>query len=86
LPQNCHSPTALGRHCNKKTFQQPQNLPGQTKSHSLILVTHDMGFALDVGDRTVFMHQGKIWESGSSWQIFSPPQTPELQNFIAAVL
>lgn len=53
---------------------------------TLILVTHEMHFARDVGDRIVFMHQGKVWESGPSQQIFNAPQTPELQSFIAAVL
>ncbi len=53
---------------------------------TLILVTHEMNFARDVGDRIVFMHQGKVWESGPSRELFSNPQTPELQNFISAVL
>jgi polar amino acid transport system ATP-binding protein len=53
---------------------------------TLILVTHEMNFARDVGDRIVFMHQGKVWESGPSRELFSSPQTPELQSFISAVL
>lgn len=53
---------------------------------TLILVTHEMNFARDVGDRVIFMHQGKVWESGPSDQVFANPQTPELQNFIRAVL
>jgi len=53
---------------------------------TLILVTHEMNFARDVGDRLVFMHQGKVWESGPSNQIFTKPQTPELQSFLSAVL
>ncbi|WP_320153745.1 amino acid ABC transporter ATP-binding protein [uncultured Tolumonas sp.] len=53
---------------------------------TLILVTHEMNFARDVGDRIVFMHQGKVWESGPSRELFSHPQTPELQSFISAVL
>ena len=53
---------------------------------TLILVTHEMNFARDVGDRIVFMHQGKVWESGPSRELFSKPQTPELQSFISAVL
>lgn len=53
---------------------------------TLILVTHEMNFARDVGDRIVFMHQGKVWESGPSRELFSRPQTPELQSFISAVL
>ncbi len=53
---------------------------------TLILVTHEMNFARDVGDRIVFMHQGKVWESGPSRELFNNPQTPELQSFISAVL
>ena len=53
---------------------------------TLVLVTHEMNFARDVGDRIVFMHQGKVWESSPSRELFSKPQTPELQSFISAVL
>lgn len=52
---------------------------------TLILVTHEMNFARDVGDRVVFMHQGKVWESGPSAALFAKPQTPELQHFIRSV-
>ncbi|MET0742628.1 MAG: amino acid ABC transporter ATP-binding protein [Microvirga sp.] len=50
---------------------------------TMVLVTHEMGFARRVATRTVFMHQGRIWEEGPSEQIFSAPKTPELQSFIA---
>ncbi|WP_375056755.1 amino acid ABC transporter ATP-binding protein [Zobellella sp. DQSA1] len=53
---------------------------------TLILVTHEMNFARDVGDRVVFMHQGKVWESGPAEAVFARPQTAELQSFINAVL
>ncbi|WP_432468976.1 amino acid ABC transporter ATP-binding protein [Agarivorans sp. Z349TD_8] len=53
---------------------------------TLILVTHEMNFARDVGDRVVFMHQGKVWETGESKAVFANPQTSELQSFISAVL
>ncbi len=53
---------------------------------TLILVTHEMNFARDVGDRLVFMHQGTVWESGPSRELFQNPRTPELQSFIKAVL
>jgi polar amino acid transport system ATP-binding protein len=52
---------------------------------TLILVTHEMNFARDIGDRIVFMHQGKIWEQGESHQLFAQPQTAELKQFIASV-
>jgi polar amino acid transport system ATP-binding protein len=50
---------------------------------TMVLVTHEMGFARQVADRTVFMHKGKIWEQGPSVELFANPQTPELRNFIA---
>ncbi|HAB73681.1 MAG TPA: DL-methionine transporter ATP-binding subunit [Pantoea sp.] len=52
---------------------------------TLILVTHEMNFARDVGDRVVFMHQGRVWEQGSSKTLFAAPQTPELKQFISSV-
>lgn len=52
---------------------------------TLILVTHEMNFARNVGDRVVFMHQGKVWETGPSDEVFSNPQTPELQSFLSVV-
>ncbi len=58
----------------------------KTDGMTLILVTHEMNFARDVGDWIVFMHQGKVWESGPSRELFNNPQTPELQSFISAVL
>ncbi|AEF56137.1 amino acid ABC transporter ATP-binding protein [Marinomonas posidonica] len=53
---------------------------------TLILVTHEMNFARDVGSRVVFMHQGKVWEQGDSKRLLSDPQTDELKQFIGAVL
>jgi polar amino acid transport system ATP-binding protein len=51
---------------------------------TMLLVTHEMNFARTVADTTVFMHQGKIWESGPSKQLFSSPETIELRNFVSA--
>lgn len=53
---------------------------------TLVLVTHEMNFARDVGDRVVFMHQGKVWEQGDSKTLLSEPKTEELKQFIGAVL
>lgn len=52
---------------------------------TLILVTHEMNFAREVGDRVVFMHQGRVWEQGDSKTVFSNPQTNELKQFISSV-
>jgi len=49
---------------------------------TMLLVTHEMSFARNVADVTVFMHQGKIWEQGASEELFASPKTPELQAFL----
>ncbi len=53
---------------------------------TMLLVTHEMNFARTVADVTVFMHQGKIWESGPSETLFAQPKTPELQAFLRSSL
>ena len=53
---------------------------------TLIMVTHEMRFARDVGDQLVFMHQGRVHESGPAKRLFADPRTPELAGFIGAVL
>ncbi|MEC5384340.1 amino acid ABC transporter ATP-binding protein [Uliginosibacterium sp. H3] len=52
---------------------------------TLIMVTHEMRFARDVGNKLVFMYQGKVHESGDPKELFANPQTPELQSFIGAI-
>jgi polar amino acid transport system ATP-binding protein len=49
---------------------------------TLIMVTHEMRFARKVSDKVVFMHQGRVWESGAPEEIFERPSTVELQRFI----
>lgn len=51
---------------------------------TMVLVTHEMGFARRVATHMVFMHQGKIWEQGPSDEIFSNPKTAELRDFITS--
>ncbi|MEP0322681.1 amino acid ABC transporter ATP-binding protein [Bauldia litoralis] len=53
---------------------------------TMILVTHEMGFARQVANKTVFMHLGKVWEEGPSDEVFGAPRTPELQNFVSSSL
>ncbi len=50
---------------------------------TLLIVTHEMGFARKVSDRVVFMHQGRVHETGPSAQVFGQPQTPELRQFLS---
>jgi polar amino acid transport system ATP-binding protein len=49
---------------------------------TMLLVTHEMGFARRVANVTVFMHQGRIWEQGPSKVLFAEPRTPEMRQFI----
>lgn len=52
---------------------------------TLVMVTHEMRFAREVGDKLVFMHQGKVHEVGDPKTLFDAPKTPELANFIGSV-
>jgi polar amino acid transport system ATP-binding protein len=53
---------------------------------TMILVTHEMGFARRFGSRVVFMHEGRIHEEGQAAAVLGSPKTPELQTFLSAVL
>lgn len=53
---------------------------------TMIVVTHEMGFARHVADRVVFMDQGRVVEQGTPEQIFDAPQSPRLRAFLAEVL
>lgn len=53
---------------------------------TMILVSHEMGFARKVADRIVFINEGEIWETGPADQMFDDPQTPELQLFLSSIL
>ena len=53
---------------------------------TMVLVTHEMGFAKEVADRVIFMADGKIVEEGTPSEIFSNPQQPRTQDFLAKVL
>ena len=52
---------------------------------TLIMVTHEMRFAREVGDKLAFMHHGKVHEIGDPKALFAAPQTEELSNFIGSV-
>lgn len=53
---------------------------------TMVIVTHEMGFAREVGDRIVFMDGGHIVEQGPPQQLFSAPQHPRTQEFLRQVL
>ncbi len=53
---------------------------------TMVVVTHEMGFAREVGDRVLFMDGGVIVEEGTPEEIFDHPQSDRLQSFLAKVL
>ena len=53
---------------------------------TMVVVTHEMGFAREVGSRVVFMDSGKIIEEGTPEEIFDHPQSDRLKSFLAKVL
>ena len=53
---------------------------------TMVVVTHEMGFAREVGNRVLFMADGKLLEEGSPDEIFNHPQNPRLQDFLSKVL
>ena len=53
---------------------------------TMVVVTHEMGFAREVGNRILFMDGGKIVEQGTPDAVFNHPQNPRLQDFLSKVL
>jgi polar amino acid transport system ATP-binding protein len=56
-----------------------------TGGMTMILVTHEMAFARKVADQVVFMHEGRVWETGNG-DMLTCPQTVELQQFVGSEL
>ncbi len=53
---------------------------------TMVVVTHEMGFAREVGTRMLFMDEGRIVEQGPPQQLFGNPKSPRLQTFLGKVL
>ena len=53
---------------------------------TMVVVTHEMGFAREIGNRVVFMDEGRIVEQGTPEEIFRHPQSARLQDFLSKVL
>ena len=53
---------------------------------TMVVVTHEMGFAREVGNRVLFMDEGKIVEQGTPDEIFNNPQHPRLREFLSKVI
>ena len=57
-----------------------------TEGMTMAVVTHEMGFAKEVGDRVLFMDEGKLVEEASPEEFFDNPKNPRLQSFLSKVL
>lgn len=53
---------------------------------TMVIVTHEMGFAREVGDRIIFMDNGQIVEQGAPDQVFGTPSHDRTRDFLAKVL
>ena len=53
---------------------------------TMVVVTHEMGFAKEVGNRVLFMDEGRIVEQGPPEELFGNPKNPRLQEFLSKVL
>ena len=53
---------------------------------TMVIVTHEMGFAREVADRVVFMDGGKILEENTPDKLFNAPENPRTQLFLSKVL
>ncbi len=53
---------------------------------TMIIVTHEMGFAREVAHRVVFMDEGRIVEEGTAQELFDRPRNPRLQAFLSKIL
>jgi polar amino acid transport system ATP-binding protein len=53
---------------------------------TMIVVTHEMGFAREVGDQLIFMDEGRIVEQGTAREVLASPQSPRTQSFLRAIL
>ncbi|MDI9348976.1 MAG: amino acid ABC transporter ATP-binding protein [Candidatus Symbiobacter sp.] len=56
------------------------------EGRTMLVVTHEMGFAREVSDNIIFLHQGQIGEQGSPDQIFMHPETESCQKFVQRVM
>lgn len=56
------------------------------KHMSMLVVTHEMGFAREVSDRVLFMAEGRILEEGAPSEIFESPKSPELKSFLKSMI
>jgi len=53
---------------------------------TMVVVTHEMGFAKEVGDRVIFMDEGVMLEQGTPKELFNDPKNPRTQDFLRKIL
>ena len=53
---------------------------------TMVVVTHEMGFAQEVADQVIYMHDGKIVEEGPPQDLFNNPKNQRTRDFLEAVL
>ena len=53
---------------------------------TMIVVTHEMGFAREIASRVFFMDEGIIYEQGTPSEIFDTPKNPRTQSFLSKIL
>jgi polar amino acid transport system ATP-binding protein len=76
--------SALDPELTSEVLQVLEDLASQ--GLTMLLVTHEMGFARKVADRVLFVHGGQICEQGPPSELLVSPQTPELRSFLRSVL
>ena len=59
---------------------------GYESGMTMVVVTHEMGFAREISDRVIFMDDGIIAEQGSPNEIFGNPRNPRTKEFLSKVL
>ena len=56
------------------------------EGQTMVVVTHEMGFAREVADKLVFMDEGKVVEAGDPREVLDSPKTARAQSFLSKVL
>jgi polar amino acid transport system ATP-binding protein len=57
----------------------------KSEGMTMVIATHEMGFAKKIADNVIFLHEGRVHETGTPKQIFDSPQSPELKAFLGAL-
>jgi polar amino acid transport system ATP-binding protein len=57
----------------------------KSEGMTMVIATHEMGFAKKIADSVIFLHRGRVHETGTPAQIFEAPQSQELKDFLGAL-